>query len=150
MCIRDRSYDVSVQAAGFNSLSDVIRVGVGDISYDFVLASMSDIDEIVVTAGAVEGIDFNNTTTGISVNIDEAMTTTPLARNLTDVILLAPGTSQGDAAFGNLASINGSSVAENVYLINGLDTTNFRNFTGSSTVPFEFYDTVEVLSLIHI
>ena len=46
--------------------------------------------------------------------------------------------------FGNLASISGSSVAENVYLINGLDTTNFRNFTGSSTVPFEFYDTVEV------
>ena len=29
-------------------------------------------------------------------------------------------------------------------LINGLDTTNFRNFTGSSTVPFEFYDVVEV------
>ena len=40
------SYDVSVQAAGFNSLSDIIRVGVGDISYDFVLASMSDIDEL--------------------------------------------------------------------------------------------------------
>ena len=138
------SYNVNVAAAGFSSLQDVIRVGVGDVVFDFVLASMGDIDEIVTTAGAIEGIDFNNTTTGISVNVDEIMETTPLSRNLTDIILLAPGTSQGDAAFGNLASINGSSVAENVYLINGLDTTNFRNFTGSSTVPFEFYETVEV------
>ena len=138
------SYDVSVAAAGYNSLSDTIRVSVGDSSYNFVLASMTEIDEIVVTAGAVEGFDFNNTTTGISVNIDELMETTPLSRNLTDIVLLAPGTSQGDSAFGNLASIGGSSVAENVYLINGLDTTNFRNFTGSSTIPFEFYESVEV------
>ena len=138
------SYNVSVAAAGFNSLSDVIRVGVGDVAYSFVLAAMGEMDEIVTTAGAIEGIDFNNTTTGISVNVDELMETAPLSRNLTDIVLLAPGTSQGDSAFGNLASIGGSSVAENVYLINGLDTTNFRNFTGSSTVPFEFYDTVEV------
>jgi len=138
------SYSVSVAAAGFKSLSDVIRVGVGDVAYNFVLEAMGEIDEIVTTAGAIKGIDFNNTTTGISVNVDEIMETTPLSRNLTDIVLLAPGTSQGDSAFGNLASIAGSSVAENVYLINGLDTTNFRNFTGSSTVPFEFYDTVEV------
>ena len=138
------SYSVSVAASGFNSLRDVIKVGVGDVAYNFVLEAMGEIDEIVTTAGAVKGIDFNNTTTGISVNVDEIMETTPLSRNLTDIVLLAPGTSQGDSAFGNLASIGGSSVAENVYLINGLDTTNFRNFTGSSTVPFEFYDTVEV------
>jgi len=139
------SYDVSVAAAGYKSLLDVIRVSVGDSSFDFVLESMTaDIDEVVVTAGAIKGVDFNNTTTGISVDLDEIMQTTPLQRNLTSVILLAPGTSKGDSAFGNLASISGSSVAENAYLINGLDTTNFRNFTGSSTVPFEFYDIVEV------
>ena len=138
------SYEILVQAAGYNALSDTINVGVGDLSFDFVLESVGEIDEVVVVAGAVQGLDFNNTTTGISVDVDEIMETTPLSRNLTDIILLAPGTSQGDSAFGNLASISGSSVAENVYLINGLDTTNFRNFTGSSTVPFEFYDTVEV------
>ena len=138
-------YNVSVAASGYKSLSDVIRVSVGDSTFDFVLESMAaDIDELVVTAGAIEGTDFNNTTTGISVDVDELMITTPLSRSLTSIVLLAPGTSQGDSAFGNLASISGSSVAENVYLINGLDTTNFRNFTGSSTVPFEFYDVVEV------
>ena len=139
------SYSVSVAASGYKSLSDVIRVSVGDSSFDFVLESMTaDIDEVVVTAGAIEGVDFNNTTTGISVDLDEIMETTPLERNLTSVVLLAPGTSKGDSAFGNLASISGSSVAENAYLINGLSITNFRNFTGSSTVTFEFYDIVEV------
>ena len=114
------SYSVSVAASGFKSLSDVIRVSVGDSTFDFVLESMNaDIDEVVVTAGAIEGTDFNNTTTGISVDVDEIMTTTPLSRNLTSIVLLAPGTSKGDSAFGNLASISGSSVAENVYLING-------------------------------
>ena len=67
---------------------------------------MGEIDEVVVVAGAVQGLDFNNTTTGISVDVDEIMETTPLSRNLTDIILLAPGTSQGDSAFGNLASIS--------------------------------------------
>ncbi|MDA7788294.1 TonB-dependent receptor [Gammaproteobacteria bacterium] len=139
------SYNVSVAASGYNSLSDQIRVSVGDSSFDFVLEStIADMDEVVVTAGAMQVVDFNNTTTGISVDLDEIMETTPLERNLTSVILLAPGTAKGDSAFGNLASISGSSVAENAYLINGLDTTNFRNFTGSSTVPFEFYDIVEV------
>jgi len=78
---------VSVAAAGYTSLSDTIRVSVGDSSYNFVLASMTEVDDIVVTAGAVEGFDFNNTTTGISVNVDELMETTPLSRNLTDIVL---------------------------------------------------------------
>ena len=47
------SYNVNVAAAGFSSLQDVIRVGVGDVVFDFVLASMGDIDEIVTTAGAI-------------------------------------------------------------------------------------------------
>ena len=33
----------------------------------------------------------------------------PISRNLTSVILLAPGTTGGDSAFGNLASVGGSS-----------------------------------------
>ena len=139
------SYDVTVSASGYDSLSDTISVSVGDSSFRLVLESSgSDVEEVVVTAGALKGTDFNSTTTGLTVSVEELMKTTPVARNLTDVVLLAPGTSAGDAAFGNLASIAGSSVAENVYLINGLNTTNFRNFTGSSTVPFEFYETIEV------
>jgi outer membrane receptor protein involved in Fe transport len=101
-------------------------------------------EEMVVTAGARQVKDFDSTTTGISVDVDELINTTPIARNITAIQLLAPGTQSGDSAFGNLASIGGSSPAENVYIVNGLNTTNFRNFTGSSSVPFEFYEQVEV------
>ncbi len=71
----------------------------------------------------------------------------PISRDLTSVALLAPGVNQGDSAFegdGTLASFGGSSVGENAYYINGLNTTNFRNGLGGSTVPFEFYEQFEV------
>ena len=101
-------------------------------------------EEVVVMGSALKSADFTSTTTGLSIDVDELLSRTPVARDLTSLIKLAPGVAAGDSAFGNLASINGSSVAENVYLVNGLNITNFRNFTGSSSVPFEFYDQVEV------
>ena len=137
------TYSVSISAGGYQTLNDSVNVKLGNTSYNFVLGSSS-MEEMVVTAGAREVKDFDSTTTGISVDIDELINTTPVARNITAIQLLAPGTQSGDAAFGNLASIGGSSPAENVYIVNGLNTTNFRNFTGSSSVPFEFYDQVEV------
>ena len=137
------TYSVSISAGGYQTLNDSVNVKLGNSSYNFVLGSSS-MEEMVVTAGAREVKDFDSTTTGISVDIDELINTTPVARNITAIQLLAPGTQSGDSAFGNLASIGGSSPAENVYIVNGLNTTNFRNFTGSSSVPFEFYDQVEV------
>jgi hypothetical protein len=61
----------------------------------------------------------------------------PVGRNATAVALLAPGTVAGDAAFGNLASFGGASVAENGYYINGFDVTNIRNFTSYGSLPFD-------------
>tara|TARA_Y100000815_G_scaffold256634_1_gene264465 strand:+ start:1075 stop:4185 length:3111 start_codon:yes stop_codon:yes gene_type:complete len=101
-------------------------------------------EEIVVQGQAVA--DFGGTTTGLNVDVAELVKTTPIGRDLTSVVLLAPGTSGGDSAFGNLASIGGSSVAENAYYINGLNITNFDNYLGSVNVPFEFYRSVEVKS----
>ena len=137
------TYNVSISAGGYTTLNDSVRIKLGNTSYNFVLSSGS-MEEMVVTAGARQIKDFDSTTTGISVDVDELINTTPVARNITAIQLLAPGTQSGDSAFGNLASIGGSSPAENVYIVNGLNTTNFRNFTGSSSVPFEFYEQVEV------
>lgn len=102
-------------------------------------------DEIVVTATRqVE--DFSNTTTGLNVNVEELAREIPVGRDLASLITLAPGTSLGDSAFGNLASIGGSSVAENAYYINGLNITDFDTYLGSALVPFDFYRTVETKS----
>ena len=45
-----------------------------------------------------------------------------------------------------LTSIGGGSVAENNYIINGLNVSNFRNGVGGSNVPFEFVKEVQVKS----
>ena len=138
------SYTVTVSASGYETLSDTISITLGGTSsYRFVLGSGT-MEEMTVTAGAQAVRDFDSTTTGIVVDVEQLIRTTPIARNLTAIQLLAPGTQAGDTAFGNLASIGGSSPAENVYIVNGLNLTNFRNFTGSSSVPFEFYEQVEV------
>lgn len=107
--------------------------------------ALSASEEIVVT-GSVATRAFTGTTTGINVDVADFIKTNPLGRDLTSVVLLAPGTSRGDSAFGNLASIGGSSVAENAYYINGLNTTNFDTYLGSASVPFYFYRNVEVKS----
>ena len=70
----------------------------------------------------------------------------PVERNLTAIALLAPGTVPGDSAFGNLASFGGSSVAENVYYVNGFNITSPFNNLAYSQVPFEALDVVTVES----
>lgn len=100
-------------------------------------------EDIVVT-GSRAVTSFTGTTTGLNVDVSEFIATRPLARNLTSIILLAPQTQVGDAAFGNLPSIGGSSVAENAYFVNGLNTTNFDTGLGSAQVPFYFYKSVDI------
>ncbi|MCM8557830.1 TonB-dependent receptor [Sphingomicrobium sediminis] len=109
---------------------------------DITLAS----DPIVITGTGLFINDFEGTTLGLNVDVEELTTRVPLPRDLTSVVLLAPGTTQGDSAFGNLASIGGSSVAENAYYVNGLNITNFDNYLGSARVPFDMYRSVEVKS----
>lgn len=111
-------------------------------NYTFVLGQVTTGD--IVVTGARQNQDFSTTTTGISVDLQELTSRVPLGRSLTDAALLAPTATAGDSTFGNLPSFGGSSVAENAYYINGLNTTNFDKYLGSSPVPFEFFKSVEV------
>src|SRR6185312_16251288 len=61
----------------------------------------------------------------------------PVPRDITDVALLAPGTVRGDAAFGNLASFGGASVAENAYFVNGFNITDSFKGLQFAAIPFQ-------------
>ncbi|MES2861987.1 MAG: TonB-dependent receptor [Pseudomonadota bacterium] len=146
------SYSVTVNAPGFDSVADDVSVVLGGSSaYDFVLGtsgdSSSNVDDIVVT-GVRPQLDFAATTTGLTVDLEELADQLPIGRNITAVTLLAPtvvsGGSSGNAAFAGQPSIGGSSVGENAFYVNGLNTTNFDTYIGAVTVPFDFYKTVEV------
>ncbi|WP_426051916.1 TonB-dependent receptor [Brevundimonas sp. SL161] len=143
------AYTVTITSPGYAPISQSAAVGLGGASgYEFSLNAESadgatNLDDIVVTA-ARQTLAFNETTAGLVVNLEELVKTVPLGRDITSVVLLAPSTIQGDSTFGNLPAIGGSSVAENAFYVNGLNITNFDNYIGASTVPFDFYRSVEV------
>jgi outer membrane receptor protein involved in Fe transport len=139
------SYNVEVKASGTPGFrAEGVNV-IASQTQSLNIALTSSGEEIVVT-GARISRDFNVATTGIVIDVANFVKDKPLGRDLNSVILLAPGTSQGDDGFGNLSSIGGSSVAENAYYVNGLNTTNFDNYLGSATIPFDFYRSVDVKS----
>lgn len=147
-------YSVNVSKAGYTLAEQNVDVNIGASNeYTFTMGSSAGGgDEIFVTGTSRAEYDFNATTTGLTVNVDDLFEKTPIARNATAVALLAPGTALGDSAFsaggysasGPLASISGSSVAENAYYVNGLNVSNIRTFVGGSTIPFQFYKEIEV------
>ncbi|SDD91750.1 TonB-dependent receptor [Aquimonas voraii] len=106
-------------------------------------ATETSLEAIEVTASAINPIDVSSVESNTILS-EAVIDRVPVGRNLTSVALLAPGTTQGDGAFGNLASFGGASVGENAYYINGFNVTNFRNGLGGSTVPFEFYREFQV------
>lgn len=140
------TYTVTIEANGFDKLTDpAVVLTPSSSANQFALAPAGGGgNEIVVTAGRTRIIDFERTTTGAVVNIADLAQRVPVGRDLTSIIKLSPGVASGDTTFGDLASISGASVAENAYYVNGLNVTDFRKGLGSATVPFDFYETVEV------
>ena len=141
-------YEVVVNASGYNSLADTVSVGSGGTAQIFLTMgaaadNATQIDEVVVVGVRRAVSEFDATTTGLTVNVEELSKNVPVARDASAVALLAPGVTASDNAFGNIPTIGGASAGENTYFINGLNITKFRDFTGSSTVPFEFYQTLE-------
>lgn len=146
--LQQGDYEVVVNAPGYSSLSDFVSVNPGGtVSLTLTMGAAADnattIDEIVVVGVRQAVSEFDATTTGLTVNVEELARTVPIARSGNAVALLAPGVTASDSAFGGIPTIGGSSAGENTYIINGLNITKFRDFTGSSIVPFEFYQTLE-------
>ena len=139
------SYSFTIDAGGFDQFVDpAVTLGADRSANQFSLSPQGGNSEIVVTAGRLQIVDFERNTTGSVIEIGELATRVPVGRDITSVVLLAPGTTQGDSAFGSLPNIAGASVAENAYYVNGLNITEFREGLGAVSIPFEFYQTVEV------
>lgn len=133
-------YTFSITAEGFDTFVDNrVNLTQSSSANQFTLAATGAAGgDIVVTAGRVQVADFDRNTVGSVVQVGELAARVPVSRDLTSVVLLAPGANGGDSAFGSLPAIAGSSVSENAFFINGLNITNQRTGLGSATVPFEF------------
>jgi outer membrane receptor protein involved in Fe transport len=141
-------YTLTATAAGFGTTRvEQANVALGGTAYEIRLTAEDAAgggEEIVVTGRAAQQLDFSQAATGVVLDVQEVAERIPVPRTIEGLTLLAPQTVAGDPGFGNSVALSGSSVAENIYYINGMNITNFRTFVGGSTVPFEFYDQVQV------
>ena len=90
----------------------------------------------------INRVDVYSTESATNINREE-LARLPVDQSLGSVALLAPGVVSSAASFGGL-SFGGSSVAENVVYINGLNVTDPYRRQGFSTVPFNFYEEFQV------
>ena len=141
------SYTVTLTTPGQpDQVSKELLVNLGSgtaVSFGATADQTLKLDKFVVSGSSISPID-SSSAESVTILMAQQIQQVPVERNSTAVALLAPGTSLGIAAFGNLASFGGSSVAENAYYVNGFNLTNFRNGLGGGSVPFEFYDQFEV------
>jgi outer membrane receptor protein involved in Fe transport len=147
------AYDMTARLEGFQTHRRRVRVELGrtlTLDIEMLLGAFTNVIEVTAEAPLV---DVTSTVTGINVSAAEIDGMVPVVHDTQRLALLAPATTAGDTAFNGsddgtydqaLVSIGGSSVAENSYQLNGLNITNFRTGVGSSWIPFEFVDEVQV------
>lgn len=134
------NYTVTFSKDGFETIEEKqIQVRAGSTAgFDVAMYEVG-IERIEVTGSSVQVIDFESSTSQISLSADD-LALLPVARDLTSVALLAPGSSLAadqDGDYGRGASFNGSSVAENGYFLNGLNITDIRKGLGYIDIPWE-------------
>lgn len=145
------SWTVTATMDGFQTLEES-AVGVTVGRNRSLSMSMPDgsVSETIMVTSEAPMVDISSTVSGVTINTSDFAQKVPVSRDTYQVALIAPGTTSGDSAFDgrtpgqSLTSLGGASVAENTYLVNGLNITNFRNGLGGSTVPFEFVQEVQV------
>lgn len=137
-------YEIQITKDGALAGQQKVRVTVGGTSNArFDLAAASGVERIQVTGARVSAVDLTSADSGLTIGEVE-FDRLPVGRDITSVAMLAPGTIKGEAQFGNLASFSGSSVAENVCYINGMNVTDPDKGLGCGAIPFEFYKEFQV------
>jgi hypothetical protein len=153
-------YELTASLDGFKTLHRELDVALGRTSAADITMAVGAFSDTIEVTGEPLQIDPSSAVAGINVDIDELNARLPIVREVTELALLAPGTILGTGDFNpginswwdstlytpgqRLTSMTGASVAENGYQVNGLNITNFRNGFGSSRVPFEFLEEVQV------
>ena len=140
-------YELNSSKSGYSTVTiEQVAVNLGTTTTLTIPVQDASIEEITTYGTATSLMPAATGETGLNISLEE-LSQVPVNRNIEAVALLAPGTVAGDTAFGDdktLVSFGGASVAENVYYIDGLNVTNFRNGLGGASVPFEFYDQFQI------
>jgi hypothetical protein len=139
-------YTVSAALSGFTKAEKTnVRVPLGGTATVAITISVSIKEEVVVT-GEAPVVDTTSTTAGTAYTA-AVMNKLPLGRNYADVVRQQPGVQEdnGETQGRSLAlSVYGSTSAENLFLIDGVNTTNVIKGMQGKAINSEFVEEVEV------
>ena len=144
------TYRLRAELTGFEPYESSLEVHLGVRTHLSLTLRIATSEEDLKRAEEKRVPDPGSGAEGMRVVTDQLIETLPVQREISSVALLAPGTVPGDTAFDgrppgqNLVSFGGASVAENLYQLNGLNITNFRNGLGSTVVPMEFLEEIQI------
>ncbi len=150
-------YTITVDAPGFSpARTSNVVIGVNKQTTQDVTVQIGQTTSTVeVTATGTSAIDLASTTIGADIN-ESLYKNVPVGRNISSVIAMAPGVTDGVGTGAANPSINGASGLENQYIINGANVTD-PGFGGFGTysrvfgslgngVNFDFIQEVQVKS----
>jgi len=157
--LRPARYNMTASLSGFQTVKRPVRVELGRTVTNDIHMKVGAVTDTIEVTGEAPLVDVTSSVVGMTFNTDHLTGQIPLTRDVTQISMLAPATMPADSKFGNhayaagfryftpgqsLVAVGGSSIAENTYLVNGLNITSFREMMGSSFVPMEFVNEVQV------
>jgi len=144
----DGTYTVIQQRAGEQlAVRENVAVTIAsgtDVSFT-AQAGTQDLDRVEVRGTYIPVTDVSQTDSRTVFTADRLERLT-VGRNIQSVALLAPGVVQADSRYPNTASFGGSSASENAFYINGYAVTNPLTNLGSTTLPFDAINQMQVIT----
>ena len=157
-------YRLTAKSTGFAAVTRGVRVELGRTTTADIELPLGVVSHTIEVSGDTPLVDTSTTVAGFTADLGRLSSRLPLTRDVTQIALLAPATAPADARFDNgtvwsgvsggatrlytpgqsVTAMVGSSSAENLYLVNGLNTTNVYQGLGSTFVPMEFVEEVQI------
>ncbi len=131
--------------AGFAESSQNVRVELGRATPVTMELGVQVAGEEVTIVGGEAPVDTTSSEISTAVN-SERIEILPKGESFTSILKVIPGTRPEGLAGG--FSIDGASGAENTFIIDGQEVTNYRNagLNGNNNIPFELVQEVQVKS----
>ncbi len=137
------TYKLVFTLQGFQTVvRDGIQLAVEQTLNVKITMKLGNIEEMVTITGQVAQIDVKSTAKGMTLT-KEVFQTLPRGRNFDSLVTAVPGVSSENLLLGG-TSVDGASGLENMYYIDGTDTTSIIQGNSGQSVSFDFVDEVQV------
>ena len=145
LALRPGSYSITFTLPGFQKLRrEKILVRLGKTMDLDVILEQTAIEEEIVVTGESPVVDIRKTATAVNIG-KEMFDKLPKGRDFLSIVSLTTGGVNDEPLLGGI-SMDGASGAENMYFVDGMDTTNMYSGVSDQQVIFEFIEEVQVKS----